>query len=150
MVLLVFWSCSYRRACSIFWYLIRYFSPNSGPHFEQMGVTSRWAFSWEASCCWISHGLLIKRFRVQRLPGFEGMTRVCEFKEEVGDVIIFAFGRFLVPFHVRFVHLLDQKVVTLLLSCAVLKLITSGLLSGWGGIAHQDFVGLILLFPLIT
>lgn len=150
MVLFVFWSWSYIRACSIFWYLIRYWSPNLGPHFEQMGAVSWWAFSWEASCCRISHGLLLKRFCVQRLPGFEGMTRVCECKEEVGDVIIFAFGRFLMPFHVQFVHLLDLKVVTLLLCCAVLKLITSGLLSRWGGIAHQDFVGLILLFPLIT
>lgn len=53
-------------------------------------------------------------------------------------------------FHVSFLHLLDQKVVTLLLCCAELKLISSGMLSKWEGIWDEDFVGLILLFPLIT
>lgn len=74
---------------------------------------------------------------------------VCECKEEVLDVVFFVLGSFLMLFHVSFLHLLDQEVVILLLCCAILRLISCGLLSKWEGISAEDFVGLILLFPLI-
>lgn len=71
-----------------------------------------------------------KTYRFQLLLGFESIINgVCDCKEEVVDAIFFALGRLLMLFHVSFLYLLDQKVVTLLLCCAILKLISCGSLS---------------------
>ena len=71
-----------------------------------------------------------KTCRVHLLLGFEiVIDGVCECKEEVFDVIFFTLGRLLMLFHVSLLHLLDQKVVTLLLCCATLRLVSYGLLS---------------------
>lgn len=73
---------------------------------------------------------IFKTYCVQLLFGFESIVNgVCECEGEVLHVIFFAFGRFLMLFHVSFLHLLDQKVIMLLLCCAELKLISSGMLS---------------------